>query len=117
MTTFSAEYANVINCGERTLEEINTQIFTLVQHKSGLLNLIHESKFDNGLNGHDQELHSKVSLETNLEETVNEEIFNDSIKDKIKVDSYEKEIDVYSGDGVMKVDFDEEDIKVAIGEN
>ena len=134
LTTFSAEYANVINCGERTLEEINTQIFTLVQHKSGLLDLVDEGKFDNGLNGHDQEFYSNVSLETNSEETVNEEIiddrqeeeiefhFNDgnvnidSVKDNIKVYSYENEIEVYSDDGFLKVDFEEEDINVTIDE-
>ena len=29
LTTFSSEYANIINCGEHTLEQIDTQKFIL----------------------------------------------------------------------------------------
>ena len=58
LTTFSSEYANVIDCGERTLEEINSQRFTLEQYKSGLLVLKDESKFDHGLDEHDKKFYS-----------------------------------------------------------
>ena len=37
LTTFSSEFANIINCGENTLEQINTSKFLIEQQKSGLL--------------------------------------------------------------------------------